>query len=432
MKSRMIAGIAIGAIMTAAMLPFTLPPLARAQLQTYNIAPKTTDSRIDTALNDHYAFINRTVTPRNRLVVFFPGTGAEPKNYRVFPSLAANLGFHAIGLMYPNDETVNGRCGALSADLDCAGDIRGEVLDGVNRTDKVAISRANSIENRLVKLLQHLQRQYPQDKWSQYIEQDANGDSVPRWSSIVVAGHSQGGGYAGYIAVVKRVARSIMFCAMDYNGFVRRLANWMTGTKRTPQSEFFAMGHERDELVSYATLSGVAWPAYGITAAGAIVNADRTQVPYPQTRSFSTDKESAALGSLVVVAPRHNTPVVDVNTPLENGKYIFQPVWEYMLTAPSLTTSVQAVGDDAGIILSPNPASGLVSVHGVDGRLELVVMNMLGQVMMTSRSEQSPVTLDVSLLPVGVYAVSIRAVRSPSINSVSANALPVLRLLVMR
>ncbi len=372
------------------------------QVQSYNIAPRTTDSRIDTALDDHFAFINRTATPRGRLVVFFPGTGAIARNYRLFPAVAANLGFHAIGLTYPNDETVNGRCGAANRDLECAGAIRGETLDGIDRTPLATISRANSIENRLVKLLQHLQRLYPQDNWTQYTERAANGDTVPRWGNIVVAGHSQGGGYAGYIAVVKRVARCIMFGAMDYNVATRSMAAWMTGAKTTPQEEFFAMGHLRDELVPYSLLSQEAWTAYGIPAAGATLNADSVRAPFPQTRSFFTNRESTPIGVMLAVTPRHNVPVVDVNTPVEQGRPFFQPVWEYMLTAPALTTSVRTV-EERKQTIAPNPASNLITLTGEGEISSFTVTNVLGQIVMQIPTQKLPATLDVSSLSQGLY-----------------------------
>lgn len=387
----------------------------QAQIQTYNIAPRITDSRIDTALDDHYAFINRIVPQRGRLVVFFPGTGAIPRNYRVFPSVAANLGFHAIGLTYPNDETVNGRCGAASSDLECAGAIRGETLDGVDRTPRATVSRANSIENRLIRLLQYLHRQFPQDNWAQYLERTTTGDTVPRWGNIIVAGHSQGGGYAGYIAVVKRVARSIMFCAMDYNPVARRLASWITGAKATPQGEFFAMGHLRDELVPYGLLSQEAWAAYGIPAAGAVVNADSVRPPFPQTRSFSTDRESLPLGALITIGPRHNVPIVDVNTPQEQGRYVFQPVWEYLLTAPSLTSSVEAE-QEYNAIIAPNPASDRIVLTTSTQITKVSFVNTLGQILLEYPIEQykgqMPVTLDVSSLPIGVYILQCQTASS--------------------
>lgn len=379
------------------------------QVQIYNIAPKVTDSRIDSALNDHYAFVNRGVTARNRLVVFFPGTGAEPRSYRAFPTVAANLGFHAVGLMYVNGEQVNSRCGTPSIDLDCYGAVRGEVFDGVDRTIKIAVTRANSIENRLVKLLQYLQRQYPQDNWAQYVERTSNGDTVPRWGNIIVAGHSQGGGFAGYIAVTKQVARSIMFCAIDYNPLARKLANWITGAKVTPQGEFFAMGHLRDELVPYSILSEQAWLAYGLPAAGAIVNADSLRFPIPQTRSFVTNMVSSAIGSLLTGSPFHNTPVVDVNAPTQSGRYVFQPVWEYMLTAPAITTSIQEndIAKDK-ITVSPNPSSQLVFVNGLTGFSQLTLRNVLGQIIRTQNTLESSAIVDVSSLPAGLYLLTVQ------------------------
>ena len=376
---------------------------AQTQTQVTAIAPKITDSRIDTALNDHYVFINRSVRARNQLVVFFPGTGGEPRNYRAFPTVAANLGFPAIGLMYPNEVTVNGRCGGANSDLQCAGDVRGEFLDGIDRTPLVGVSRANTIENRLVKLLQYLQRQNPQDNWAQFIERRTTGDSVPRWSSIIVAGHSQGGGYAGYIATQRRVARSIMFCALDYNVEQRSLSAWVTGAKATPQADFFAMGHERDELVPYAALSGPMWSAFGIPSAGAVVNVDAVKPPYPQTRSFSTALASAPLGVLLTISPLHNTPVVDVNVPLEGGRYVYQPVWEYMLTAPSLTTSVQSLQTAITVKIFPNPGRDRITISGIEGASELVVMNMFGQMLFRQIISTPSASLDVSALPQGAY-----------------------------
>ena len=40
-----------------------------------------------------------------------------------------------------------------------------EIIDGTDRTPKVTISRANSIENRVVKLLQYLDRAHPSEGW---------------------------------------------------------------------------------------------------------------------------------------------------------------------------------------------------------------------------------------------------------------------------
>ena len=59
----------------------------------------------------------------------------------------------------------------------------------------VVISRANSIENRLTKLLQYLAAQFGEEGWSRFMAHDG-----PRWARIAVSGHSQGGGEAAMIA----------------------------------------------------------------------------------------------------------------------------------------------------------------------------------------------------------------------------------------
>jgi hypothetical protein len=114
------------------------------------------------------------------------------------------------------------------------------------------------------------------------------------------------------------------------------------------------------------------------------------------------------IASLVVLAPRHNVPVVDVNTPLEGGKYVFQPVWEYMLTAPALTTSIHEPLKGNTLSVSPNPASNILSVQGLEGASELVLLNMLGQPLLRKTIAAFPTILDVSSLPGGCYMLTLQ------------------------
>jgi hypothetical protein len=75
-----------------------------------------------------------------------------------------------------------------------------------------------------------------------------------------------------------------------------------------------------------------------------------------------------------------------------------------------LTTSVQEQKTETNRCLPvyPNPASSVLRIDGLEGASELVVTNALGQVMITKRVEQSPITLDVSMLRAGAYFLSIR------------------------
>lgn len=91
--------------------------------------PSVTDPAI-TQFNDrHYAVVDPAVTGRGRLVLFLPGTGATPFLYREFPKNAARHGFHALGLMYPNDNAINVLCQHFApSDPDAAGNARLEVI----------------------------------------------------------------------------------------------------------------------------------------------------------------------------------------------------------------------------------------------------------------------------------------------------------------
>jgi hypothetical protein len=67
---------------------------------------------------------------------------------------------------------------------------------------------------------------------------------------------------------------------------------------------------------------------------------------------------------------------------------------------------------DAALRVSPNPAAHSIRIEGLEGASELVIANVLGQTLLTKKVQQIPtaqgVTLDVSLLPVGMYTLIIR------------------------
>lgn len=314
---------------------FVLSQFAVAQRQSVLIAPQTTDANITTNLNNHYVSINRAVAPKNQLFVFFPGTGGVAFNYLEVNNTAADLGFHAVNLTYPNNEAVNDLCGAPNTNLDCYGNVRLETKDGTDRTSLVSVSRPNSIENRLIKLLIYLRNQAPNDNWGQFLIND----STVNWSKIIISGHSQGGGHAGIIGRFHAVVRVVMFAAMDFNGPTNSPANWISVPASTPNAstpdKFWAFSHTRDEQVNYTLLSNRIWTAYGMNSFGAIVNIDSSAPPFNNTHSLTSNLECDNF---------HGCIVADARLVRQNGVPIFKPVWEYLLsktTAPLSVNSIQ-------------------------------------------------------------------------------------------
>lgn len=312
-----------------------LSQFAFAQRQSVLIAPQTTDANISTNLNNHYVSINRGITPKNQLFVFFPGTGGVAVNYLEINNTAADLGFHAVNLTYPNNEAVNDLCGFPSANLDCYANVRLETKDGTDRTSLVNVSRPNSIENRLIKLLIYLRNQAPNDNWGQFLVDD----ETLNWSKIIVSGHSQGGGHAGIIGRYHAVVRVVMFAAMDFNGLANSPANWIGVPSSTPNAstpdKFWAFSHTRDEMVNFTTLSTRIWTAYEMTNFGTITNVDGNSAPYNNTHSLTSNIECDNF---------HGCIAADARLVRQNGVPVFKPVWEYVLSntvAPFNINSVQ-------------------------------------------------------------------------------------------
>jgi hypothetical protein len=311
-----------------------LSQFAFAQRQSALIAPQATDPNISTNLNNHYVSINRQVAPKNQLFVFFPGTGGIPINTLEINNTAADLGFQAINLTYPNDEAVNDLCGFPNTDLDCYAKVRLEIKDGTDRTPLVSVSRANSIENRLIKLLIYLRNNAPNDNWGQFLI----GDEALDWSKIVVAGHSQGGGHAGIIGRYHAVVRVVMFAAMDFNAAANAPANWIGVPASTPNAstpdKFWGFSHTRDESVNFTRLSTRIWTAYGMPNYGALVNVDNSAPPYGGTHSLTSDIECANF---------HGCVVVDARLVRQNGVPVFKPVWEYLLSNTVAPLNVNSI-----------------------------------------------------------------------------------------
>lgn len=101
--------------------------------------------------------IDRSLPPRPQLVVWFPGCCAPPPPYRVLLREAASSGYRVLGLNYPNCPEVHETCNAHQPiDPDCQEEMRTERLFGVDASPLITVTPANSIRNRLVKLLEYL------------------------------------------------------------------------------------------------------------------------------------------------------------------------------------------------------------------------------------------------------------------------------------
>lgn len=280
--------------------------------------PASTDRCISERLDSHLAQRAVTVAPKGRLFVFLPGGGAGATDYRLIGAQAARSGYHALGITYPNASPVSTLCNGRPAS--CYGDTRRTILTGRSVSPAISVSRANSIENRVIRLLQFMQVTDPDGAWNQFLV----GDTAVRWSAVSVAGHAQGGADALFIAQRHEVLRATTYASFgDALPSGQNVAPWLTQPFATPMSRVFGLISSLDEVTSPFTTLAV-WSAIGMGTL--LVDVDITAMPYGASQRFIT--AAAPINARFSVAPNHNVVALDFNTPrFSNATPAFAAVW---------------------------------------------------------------------------------------------------------
>jgi hypothetical protein len=288
-----------------------------SSLKPLQISPQATDPMINDWLEPHYVYVDQSVPSVHKLLVFFPGSYGDPSRQQLIVEEAAQLGYQAINLSYPNSWTVGGLC-RNSGDTDCYEKVRQEIIDGNNHSEEVDIDRANSIENRLVKLLHYLDKEQPSEGWSNYLSGEK-----PRWESIIVAGHSQGGGQAAMIAKNNLVARVVMLSApLDFNKESQMTASWLSSSHVTPTERYYGFAHVEDKGFEQIQES---WRLLGMAKYGDIVKVENESSPYGNSHQLVTDLTPARRNKY------HGSVATDETTPKSaDGTPVFEPVWQYL------------------------------------------------------------------------------------------------------
>jgi predicted esterase len=207
----------------------------------YLIKPSQTDSAIQRFDEPHVVVFEPAASAHAQLVIFMPGTGGKPANTLRLLRVVASLGYRVVGLEYDDEPAVVEVC-PHNPRPSCSGDFRHERIFGDGTPSIVNNPQAESIVNRLVKLLDYLDRQYPRSGWGSYLT-----GAGPDWSQIIVSGLSQGAGMAAYIAKREPVARVVLFSSpWDFFGLDRTPAPWLFEPSATPPERWFAEYHKRE------------------------------------------------------------------------------------------------------------------------------------------------------------------------------------------
>jgi hypothetical protein len=207
------------------------------------IEPSKTDSRIMEANTPHFVAYNPSAK-QGKLLLFLPGTGGiASKGPNDFFRTAIQQGYYVINLSYINTPAIAQICigNTLSENSNCAEEFRIRRVYGDNDFSLVTDEPHDAIINRLTKLLVYLSENDKKGKWNRYIK-----DGKPKWEEIALAGQSQGGGMAAFIAKRERVARVIDFSGgWDFSAN-NKIADWYSKSSVTPPDRWFGTYHVKE------------------------------------------------------------------------------------------------------------------------------------------------------------------------------------------
>lgn len=213
----------------------------QAQAQTLKIAPHETDSAIDQKSPAHWVMNPFLLKADAPLVVWLSGTEGTPENGpTLFYRTVLEQQFKLIALSYNSTPAVSQVCvnRKLRELPDCAARFRQQRVWGDAPNEFIRDQAHDAIASRLKKLLQHLVKTQAQSHWETYLR----GDEI-RWERITLAGQSQGGGMAAYLAQTRPVAGVIVFSGGWDKRNQDEIADWYARPSATAHARWFATYH---------------------------------------------------------------------------------------------------------------------------------------------------------------------------------------------
>jgi len=295
-------------------------PTGPDTIREHIIRPSEANGAISTFDEPHYIWVPANPpSAERRMMLLLAGTGGQPANAQLIGRLAALQGYSVVALMYPDALAVVSACASDPAP-DCMARMREEIILGTSVSPHVTVDPPNSISGRLRDIVQLLASRFPEEGWSQFLE---NGQL--RWSAIAVGGLSQGGGHAAYIAKIRSVPRVVMFGA-PADGYNSAIAPWLT-LGATPAANYYGFRHVRDPFTSITPN----WVALGLDQFGAALRVEDADATFGGSHMLLTDRLPAT-GSYTAA---HPSVYGDAATPRSpSGTPMFESAWRYLLGVP--------------------------------------------------------------------------------------------------
>jgi hypothetical protein len=286
------------------------------RLYEHHLQPAALDPAADKYLAEEYAALDTRAPLAGKLVVYLVGANNKPQSGRPMMQELAAMGFHVLAPMYANPDIRPYCASDKDADEDCHAKFRLEAFEGTPQSPHLEVSRANSAEGRVVRMLAHLDKIQPGADWGFFLEGDR-----PRWSQIVIAGHSHGASSAGLIGKVRAVNRVVMLSGpFDNRG--GQPAPWTRRPGLTPAERVYGFSHTLEEQHAGHLQD---WDAMGLAALGPVVVVEAAAAPFGGSHQIVT-----SLPPMAGVNPHGMTAAGRASPQLPDGSYRFLPVFRYL------------------------------------------------------------------------------------------------------
>ncbi|MCT2409131.1 hypothetical protein NZD88_16405 [Chryseobacterium antibioticum] len=218
-----------------------------ARYKILKVRPSEADPTVRNWDSVHVVYYDRAIK-NNKVLLWLTGTNGSTNNVPIsFFKTALDQGYRIIALSFISTPGVSQVCvgNKLSKDIDCAAEFRRKRIYGDTVFSSIPDEYQDAIVPRLIKLLQYLSKNDKEGFWSQYLNQSTG---KPVWSDIALAGQSQGGGMAEFIAQHESVARVISFSGgWDYSDSkTKKIAGWYFKKLITRPENVFATYHVQE------------------------------------------------------------------------------------------------------------------------------------------------------------------------------------------
>ena len=272
------------------------------------------DNKNGSPADTQQAAVDTSVAPKGRLVIWLMG-----HNSGLFERWNS-YGLHAIRVHYAN-KWFSICCREKPVGEHCRGNIRLEAATGEDFSDDVNIPKPDGMMERAFQFVKWLSKENPQGKWDQFLNEDRTGLN---WDKVIVSGSSHGSTTAARFAKHQKVARVVALCGPRDN-----YQTWQALPSATPANRYFGFSHVEDggwKADHYCR----SWEMLGLHKFGPIVNVDKVQPPFQNTRRLITDfdvqGDEKRAHSSVQPGSRAFTD--------KAGNYMHEGVWKYLYTHP--------------------------------------------------------------------------------------------------